>query len=299
MASKTTTKISKRSRAALATGAVIAARRLQVLRERHSDRPSRKTNADSPTFSALTKLGKEAHKRTQTSGQTFTDSWDVLSPAGHSRILRKLHTFFFLLLTLFFLWLGYRTFFPLPVWFDEGVAKALIFGVPVVFFASSSHFISKEIGLDQEQLFPGLFLGLAVGGLYGFAGLFLEVFAGREIVAAPYFATPDFWWLGFLALLTAWWESLFFFGLPVQFVRSIAPWFSETLLGIVVVAIFLLFHAPLRVLITGLTPQFLVSMGVLALFAIGQFIFYMRTKNMYALVLSHALWGLVIELYSR
>jgi hypothetical protein len=278
-----------------------AERRLQLLRERHGDRggKGKSPGAMSASFAALNKLGKEAKKRTETSGQSFSTAWDAMSPAGHNRVLRKLYTFFFFMLTLFFVWLGYRAFFPLPVWFDEGVAKALVFGVPVVFFASSSHFISKEMGLDQEQFFPGLFLGLAVGGLYGFAGVFLEVLAGREIVQAPYFLTSDFWWFAFLATLTAWWESLFFFGLPVQYVRSVAPWFSESFLGLVVVGLFLLFHAPLRLIVTGFTPQFLVSMGVLAMFAVGQYIFYMRTKNMYALVLSHALWGMVIEIYSR
>jgi len=278
-------------------------KRLQLLRDRHSDRGRERRHAGSstpsPAFQALQELQKQTKKRTETSGQTFSTAWDAMSPAGHNRVLRKLYAFFFFMLTLFFIWLAYRALFPLPVWFDEGVAKALVFGVPVVFFASSSHFISKEMGLDQEQFFPGLFLGLAVGGLYGFTGLFLEVFAGREIIAAPYFATSQFWWFAFLAILTAWWESLFFFGLPVQYVRSIAPWFSESLLGVVVIGLFLLFHAPLRLIITGLTPQFLVSMGVLALFAVGQYIFYMRTKNLYALVLSHALWGMVIELYSK
>lgn len=178
------------------------------------------------------------------------------------------------------------------------MSKVLIFGIPVVWFASQSRFVANELGLNQEQFLPGLFLGIAVGGLYGFAGLIIQVAAGQEVVEGALFASGTFWWLAFLALLTSWWESLFFFGLPVQYVRSIAPWFSETLLGVLVVGLFLLFHAPLRLIVTGVSPQFLIQMGLLAMFVIGQYIFYIRTKNMYALVLSHLLWGLVIEIYA-
>lgn len=65
-----------------------------------------------------------------------------------------------------------------------------------------------------------------------------------------------------------------------------------------IVGLFLIFHAPLRLIVTGFEPQFLIQMTLLAMFAFGQFLFYLRTKNMYALVLSHMLWGLVIELYA-
>lgn len=230
---------------------------------------------------------------------TFQKTEELLTPAGSRSIFGSLYSFVFFLLTLLLLWIGYRAFIRQPIWFDEGVAKAVVFGLPVFWFAARSRFMAREIGLNKEQLWPGLFLGLAVGGLYGFVGLLSEVARGLVIVRAPLFVSGEFWWMAFLAFLTAWWESLFFYGLPIQYVRSLAPWFSETVLGIGVVVFFLLFHAPLRLLVTGVTPQFLVQMGVLALFAIGQFIFYMKTKNMYALVLSHALWGLVIQVYSR
>jgi membrane protease YdiL (CAAX protease family) len=102
-----------------------------------------------------------------------------------------------------------------------------------------------------------------------------------------------------MAILTAWWESLFFFGLPVQYIRSVAGWMSDWVIGAFVVLFFLLFHAPLRLLMSGGSPVFLTEMGILALFAIGQFVVYTRTRNLYAVILSHFFWGLVIEIYSR
>lgn len=264
--------------------------RLQKLRDKYRDQPALKT---------VKTLGPSKLKQSRRpSAAVFTNTLDELSPAGHRKVFGQLYSFFFLMLSLLFVWIGYRAFFDFPIWFDEGVAKAIVFGLPVVWFASQSQYVANKIGLNQEEFFPGLFLGLAVGGLYGFAALLLQVASGTEVVPGALFLSPIFWWLAFLALLTSWWESLFFFGLPIQFVKSIAPWFSETLLALVVIALFLVFHAPLRLQFAGWDAAFLVQMGVLALFAMGQFLFYLKTKNMYALVLSHFLWGMVIEIYA-
>jgi len=268
--------------------------RLQQLRAKHSDRVGKAKKR----LQAVGSLGPKYAKGKKPIVSHFKTTMDILTPVGHKQVFRQLYTFFFIMMSLFFVWLAYRSFFTFPVWFDEGVAKALIFGIPVVWFASQSRFISTELGINDNQLFPGLFLGIAIGGLYGFAGLLIQVSAGQAVTPGALFASSGFWWIAFLAMLTAWWESLFFFGLPTQYIKSIAPWFSETLIGAFVVFFFLLFHAPLRGIITGWQPQFIIQMGLLTLFAIGQFIFYLRTKNMYALVLSHLLWGLVIEIYA-
>lgn len=201
-------------------------------------------------------------------------------------------------MSLLLVWIAYRGLTNFPVWLDEGVAKAIIFGIPVFWFAARSRFVAREIGLDIEKLIPGLYLGIAIGGLYGFAAILVEVLQGREVVQAAFYLSNEFWWMAFLAFLTAWWESLFFFGLPIQYIRSAASWMSENLIAIFVIVLFLLFHAPLRLIVAGASPGFLVQMGVLTLFVIGQYVVYQRTKNMYALVLSHLFWGLVIEIYN-
>jgi hypothetical protein len=235
-----------------------------------------------------------------TNGQHFYSAAAAVLPSQKKQIWRHVWAFFFMEASLLLLWVAYRAVVHAPVWFDEGVAKAIVFGLPVAWLASRSRFIANEIGLDVNKVWPGLFLGLAIGGLYGFVGIFAQVVVGgRSVVAAPFYATGQFWEMGALALLTAWWESLFFIGLPVQYLRSQVPWLSESIMAAAIAVIFLLFHAPLRLLVAGVGWPFVVQMGVLTLFVLGQFIIYIRTKNMYAIVLSHAIWGLVIELYSR
>lgn len=221
----------------------------------------------------------------------------TLSPSALSERLRQLWSFGFLILSLFMIWAAYRWLIIMPIWFDELVAKAIVFGLPVVWLAARSRFMAKEIGLGPHQLMPGLFLGLAVGGLYGFVGLLLQISGGLQLVEMPLFVTDEFWMVAGLGLATAWWESLFFYGLPVNYIRQVMPWFSETLLGVVVVAIFILFHIPLRVAVAAWSPAALLQILVLGVFATGQFLLYRQTGNLYAIVLSHLFWGLTLELY--
>lgn len=261
---------------------------LEALRRKYSDRPSVKAERLNHVQSLKSESGKKFH-----------DTKSRLTPLRYEETFRALYSFFFLEMSLLGVWIAYRALVRMPVWFDEGVAKAIVFGLPVFWLAARSKFIANEIGLDSRRMLTGLYLGLAVGGLYGFMGILTEVFSGRQVAAVNLFSTSQFWWLAFLALLTSWWESLFFFGLPVQFIRSTASWFSESLTAIFVVVLFLLFHAPLRLIVAGYSPFFLVQMGVLTMFAIGQYILYTRTRNMYAIVLSHLFWGLTIEIYAR
>lgn len=262
---------------------------LAALKRRHSDRPTRHSK-----LAHVSSVGKKGAVKSH-----FKAHQDILTPYSQRQVFRSLYAFFFLEMSLLILWVAYRAFVRQPIWFDEGVAKAIVFGIPVFWFASRSRFIANEMGLDGHKILPGLYLGLAVGGLYGFVGILSQVSGGRQVVEAMLFATPQFWWLAFLALLTSWWESLFFFGLPVQYLRGLASWFSEWMIGGFTVVLFLLFHAPLRIVLAGPSPQFAVQMALLSMFAIGQYILYTRTKNMYCIILSHLLWGLVIEIYAK
>lgn len=218
---------------------------------------------------------------------------------AYRHAFRELYSFFFLMMSLLLVWVAYRALVRAPVWFDESIAKAVVFGLPAFWVASRSRFIAQNIGLEPNKMMAGLNLGTAIGGLYGFAAILTQVLSGREVTPGAFFLTGDFWYMAGLALLTAWWETLFFFGLPMQYLRSVAGWISDWWIGAFVVIFFLLFHAPLRFFVTGGSPQFLAQMAVLGLFVIGQFVVYSRTRNLYALVLSHFFWGLVIEVYSR
>lgn len=262
---------------------------LQRLRRKHSDSGNgRKSNR---SFAE--------RRKSSVKNDTVIFSNAKISKTIYRESFRNLYSFFFLIMSLLLIWVAYRALVRMPVWFDEGIAKAIVFGLPVAWLAIRSKYVSQNLGLDTKNIWKGLNFGTAVGGLYGFAAILSQVLSGRMVTSGQFFLTDTFLWMGAMALLTAWWESLFFFALPVQYMRSVASWISDWWIGVFVTIVFLLFHAPLRLILSGGGPDFVLQMAILSLFVVGQFIVYTRTRNLYALVMSHFFWGLVIEVYSN
>ena len=121
---------------------------------------------------------------------------------------------FWLLVTLSFVSLvWYRLMFHLPVWFDEIFAKAVLFGVPFLVYAVITRQSVTVFGLNPKKFWLGAYVGLALGGVFGFVAMFASALKHQGHVLIPYlFSSPIFWWTFSLALATAWWESLFFYG---------------------------------------------------------------------------------------
>lgn len=153
------------------------------------------------------------------------------------------------------------------------------------------------MGLTDKLFWKGMFSGLMIGGLYEFIGVFSYMLRGTTFMRAYIFESPLFLSAFFLALMTAWWESLFFFGYVLNKTKDM---FKKAEIPAVLFTslVFVAFHAPIRVLMTGFTPQLGSELFVLLLFAIGQSILFLRTKSIFSVVLSHALWGMVLLIYT-
>lgn len=209
------------------------------------------------------------------------------------------HVLFWPLVALAFgLWCGYRLFFHFPVWFDETLGKAIFFGLPVWLYFVISRRKSLIEPLDLGRFEVGLFLGLAIGGVYGFStAIFSLLMSGGLVQAAPLFSSGMFWYEFGLALLTGFWESLFFF---VFLAGVIGQKFSKRGLNwqlALTVGLFLAFHLPnmfLRMQLANVLMQFF----LLTLFALGQALLFYRWRNLYALTLSHAIWGMVLLIHT-
>lgn len=195
------------------------------------------------------------------------------------------------------IWVAYRLFGVFPDWIDEIFVKGIVFGIPAWYFIRQRR---KDVGLTYGKLFPGLFLGLAVGGLFGFSGVLASLSRGTQIQPFNLFLSPIFLNLFFLSLWTSWWESVFFFGFIQNAIQdrikksSISLFIVTTLTALV----FTVFHAPIQFVHAGVTVQSLRILLLLFVFALGQSLFYSRTKNIYALVLSYTFWGIVLALYA-
>jgi len=200
------------------------------------------------------------------------------------------------------LWIFYRTLLQsFPVWFDETIGKAIFFGFPVWLYVVMSR--SKDIvdSFAVKKLISGLYLGLAAGGMFGFTtSILLLLQRGGELASAALFSSPAFWGEFFLAIMTGFWETLLFYAFIMTVIMQKYPRWSVVSQALLTAGLFLVFHVPNSLIqiaggeIALLIPYLL----VLFLFALGQaFLFYAR-RNGYALVLSHAIWGMVLLTHS-
>jgi hypothetical protein len=211
------------------------------------------------------------------------------------------HVFFvpMVVLTLI-VWIVYRAIFQnnFPVWFDETIGKALFFGLPVWFYViiTSSKAIPDTFSL--EKLKPGLLLGVAVGGIYGFAASLLAT-AGRgaQVQSAALFSTDAFWWEFLMAMFTGFWESLFFYCFIMSVIQEKLRRWPLVNQVILTAGLFVIFHLPNTLLRASGTSMIFSQLILLSFFAIGQGFFFARNHNGYALTLSHAIWGMVLYVH--
>lgn len=191
---------------------------------------------------------------------------------------------------------SYRLFFSLSVWFDEIIAKAVIFGAPFLIYVLLVRRSVSAFGLDPRRFWLGAYLGLALGGAFGFIAMLASaVKTGGQVLIPNLFFASDFWWTFFLALATAWWESLFFYGFVLNVLLA-GKW-GEWKAAFMATAVFIIFHAPILILRGSLTGA-VVPLLLLTLFAFGQAVLYLRFRSLIAMVVSHAFWGMALLVYT-
>lgn len=199
-----------------------------------------------------------------------------------------------ILILFFILWVFYRSVLHFPVWFDESIGKALFFGLPVWLYLTITRDRQITDSFSWRKFEPGILLGLAFGGLYGFTTSIFFVWAGGgEVQPALLFVSPVFWNEFLLALSTGFWETLLFFSFVQTVIRQRYSRWSMSQQVLLTALIFVLFHIPnmfLRADAAAVGWQLI----LLSLFGIGQALIFYRTKNSYILILSQAFWGLVL-----
>ncbi|MBU0978418.1 hypothetical protein KKF92_01160 [Patescibacteria group bacterium] len=221
--------------------------------------------------------------------------------AGESAVAVKAvesHILFFpiLILSLVF-WFLYRRLFAFPVWFDETIGKAVFLGLPVWLYIVTSRSRSVIKSFSFEKMQTGLLLGLAVGGVFGFVTAIMAIIQkGGLVEAVPLFVSNQFWYEFVLAIFTGFWETLFFFSFVMTVIIEKyrhSPLFQQLLL---VAGIFIIFHVP-NAFIRFSPWAAVAQIFLLTLFALGQALLFYGRRNAYALVLSQAIWGMVLLVY--
>ncbi len=205
------------------------------------------------------------------------------------------HIVFFPIVTLtLILWVVYRSVFAFPVWFDEILGKALFFGIPVWLYIAVTQTSVITDAIAPKKLYVGILQGIAIGGIFGFAtSLFSLAVNETGVQTALLFESQAFWFEFMLALFTAFWETIFFFCFVMGIIQEKFKNWTLTKQVVLAAVIFLLFHIPNSFL--RFDPAAAVmQMGLLFLFAIGQALLFSTKRNGYVLILSHAIWGMVL-----
>ncbi len=212
------------------------------------------------------------------------------------------HIVFYPLLVLtLFLWVMYRQLFVFPVWFDETIGKALFFGLPVWLYINIAG--AKKIleTMSLQKFHSGVLLGIAVGGIFGFATSLLSI-ATKDVTlqSVDLFSSNQFWGEFILALFTGFWETLLFFSFTLTVIQEKYSKWAVSNQALLAAAIFLVFHLPnIYSRFSDISIQAMVFQVVLLfLFALGQAFLFIGRRNTYALILSHAIWGMVLLVHT-
>lgn len=244
--------------------------------------PSKKT--------ATSRISKTRHKASSGKNRSSASS---RSGSRASKSVRHL-AFFPIVFLVLLLWVLYRNLFAFPVWFDESIGKAIFFGLPVWAYVIIANAKMIPHSFAFSKMRRGLMMGIAVGGIFGFIASLLGIVQhGGAVKPALLFTADAFWWEFFLAMLTSFWETLFFYSFVMLVInQKFAHW--DLLKRILLVsAIFTIFHLPNTVLrFDGMAIAYQVFL--LSLFSIGQALLFESENNAYALVLSQAIWGMVL-----
>lgn len=256
---------------------------------------SASTQSTKSTVSTSTQTTVVKSKTTESTVAHSSPSTKSTSPTRS--ILSHRSIFWSLLILSLVLWVAYRALFSFPVWFDETIGKALFFGLPVWIYVIATNF--KQVGqsFGSDRLEKGLLLGLAIGGVYGFVTATLSLLqSGSTVAAASLFASQAFWYEFGLAIFTGFWETLFFFSWIGSAIFALYKHWTLLSQVIVISSLFLIFHLPNIILrFSGAGEWGVVLM--LLMFALGQTLLFFEYKNSYALILSQAIWGMVLLVY--
>lgn len=219
-----------------------------------------------------------------------------------STIGQESHIVFYPIVVLtLLLWVLYRNLFTFPVIFDETIGKALFFGFPVWLYLNiaGSKKILETMSLHKFQ--RGILLGIAVGGIFGFATSLLSLITRDVTVqSVALFSSGQFWGEFILALFTAFWETLLFFTFILTVIQEKYPKWAVSNHALLAALIFLIFHLPnIYLRFSEISLQAMVFQAILLfLFALGQSFLFIGRRNTYALILSHAIWGMVLLVHT-
>jgi membrane protease YdiL (CAAX protease family) len=198
----------------------------------------------------------------------------------------------------FIVWGMYRAvLFRMPVWIEEVVLKGLVFGLPVFWLAirREGHAL-KDLGVTSKRIFESVYIGISLGVLLGVVGQVGNIVRHGSLTLASYqLHSEDVGIYIILALITAFWEGLLFFGYILLKLSRIT---HELRAAGITAVLYSFIHLPALLLIQNLgIGQVLLSAVLLGLLGFGSAILMLRYQNLAAPIMVQALWGVTVFLF--
>jgi membrane protease YdiL (CAAX protease family) len=192
-------------------------------------------------------------------------------------------------LIIFFLWTAYRIFFHLPEWFDEFVAKPIIWLLPLFFLGK---FTYSSLGkIKKVNISYSIFLGLSIGFLYFFLYRFLFVSRfGLPIFNPTHFSLGKIVLQFCIALSTGFIEEIVFRKYILE--EGILFFNDRIIANIFATILFVCIHLPIIIFVYHYSLMETVSyLCLLTLTGIVYGFVYLHKKSLISSSVTHAVWN--------
>ncbi len=198
------------------------------------------------------------------------------------------------------IWSVYRAYFKMPDWFDEFIAKPLVFVLPVYFYIKK---IEKKgffegVSLRTKAVFSDALFGLSVGAIFFVSAILANFIKFREIsfFGQAGFSTPKAFLVVLIAFATSISEEILSRGFVLkrlyQESKNIysASFFASVL--------FFFLHVPILFTNIKVTGNFLlIFMAIDILLSLVNSFIFIEEDNLYLPILIHAFYNITIALF--
>lgn len=195
-------------------------------------------------------------------------------------------------------WSLYRYFLRLPEWFDEFIAKPLVFIGPVLWYLKNKeHRTLESIGITKKNIFNSIYIGLAFGMIFAIEGIAAHALKYGKLDVTPIAAFKEYgFFLIIISLATAISEEVlsrgFVFSRIYEKTKNL-PY--SAFMGSI---LFVLLHVPILVTSNHLTGPTLVLFFVTDfVLAFANSMLFASTGSLVAPILVHIFWNMTVALY--
>jgi len=196
------------------------------------------------------------------------------------------------------IWSLYRYFLRLPEWFDEFIAKPMVFVGPVLWYIQKKENRTLEsVGLTTKNIFNSIYIGLGFGMIFAIEGIAAHAMKYGKIDVTPIAAFKEYgFFLLVISLATAISEEIlsrgFVFSRIYEKTKNL-PY--SAFMGSV---LFILLHVPILVTSNHLTGSTLILFFVTDfVLAFANSMLFASTGSLVAPILVHIFWNMTVALY--